>query len=89
MQVFISMLSLRGGIYDFIAALDFGILGYLIVALFLCAWASSVAVWKFGHVEERFASQSAPHSHAHAHAAGAPHTHQHLHTPPRGFIGLK
>jgi len=89
MQVFISMLSLRGGIYDFIAALDFGILGYFIVALFLFAWASSVAVWKFGHVEERFGSQSAPHSHAHTHADGAPHTHQHLHTPARGFIGLK
>jgi hypothetical protein len=31
-----------------IAGLDFGLLGYVIVGLFLATWASSVAVWKLG-----------------------------------------
>jgi high-affinity nickel-transport protein len=88
LQVFISMLDLHGGLYSFIAGLDFGILGYVIVALFLLAWACSVAYWKFGHVEERFGSPSL-HSHVHAHDHGVPHTHQHLHASPRTLIGLK
>jgi high-affinity nickel-transport protein len=89
LQVFISMLSLHGGIYSFIAELDFGVLGYAIVALFLLAWACSVAFWKFGRLEERFGSQAGPHSHAHTHADEPPHTHQHLHASTRGSIGLK
>jgi len=65
LQVFISMLNLHGGIYSFIAELDFGVLGYAIVALFLLAWACSVAYWKFGRLEERFGRQPGPHRHAH------------------------
>ena len=30
----------------FIAGLDFGVLGYVIVAMFLLAWGLSVAVWR-------------------------------------------
>jgi high-affinity nickel-transport protein len=48
LQVFISVRSLRGGFFDHIAQLDFGGLGYVVVALFLCAWGCSIAVWKFG-----------------------------------------
>jgi nickel/cobalt transporter (NiCoT) family protein len=89
LQVLIGMLNLRGGVYTFVAELDFGILGYLIVALFLLAWACSVAFWKFGHLEERFGRQAEPHSHAHSHDYGAAHTHQHLHTATRALIGLE
>jgi high-affinity nickel-transport protein len=88
-QVLIGMLRLHGSVYDFIARLDFGILGYLIVALFLLAWACSVAFWKFGRVEERFGGQAGPHRHAHSHDHDAPHTHQHLHASPRAVIGLE
>jgi nickel/cobalt transporter (NiCoT) family protein len=80
LQVIINLLGLRGGIYSLIAALDFGILGYLIVGLFLFAWALSVAVWRFGRVEERFGGQGAPHRHTHTHDGGAQHSHDHLHT---------
>jgi high-affinity nickel-transport protein len=83
------MLNLHGGIYSFIAELDFGVLGYAIVALFLLAWACSVAYWKFGRLEERFGRQPGPHSHAHTHANGAPHTHQHLHPSAHDPIGLQ
>ena len=31
-----------------IEQLDFGVLGYLVVGLFLLAWGGSVAVWKLG-----------------------------------------
>jgi high-affinity nickel-transport protein len=89
LQVLIGMLGLRGGMYTFIAQLDFGVLGYLIVALFLLAWACSVAFWKFGRIEERFGRRSLPHSHAHTHDKGAPHNHQHLHASARAVIGLE
>jgi high-affinity nickel-transport protein len=89
LQVLIGMLNLHGGGYDFIAKLDFGALGYLIVALFLFAWASSVAFWKFGQVEARFGRQATPHSHAHTHDDGIPHAHQHLHASTSALIGLK
>src|ERR1700723_1412901 len=48
LQVMISILGLRGRFFDAVAELDFGVLGYLIVGLFLAAWVSSVAWWKFG-----------------------------------------
>src|ERR1700733_7199224 len=89
LQVFIGMLRLHGGMYDFIARLDFGVLGYLIVALFLLAWACSVVFWKFARVEQRFGGQAGPHSHVHSHAHGVPHTHQHLHATSRAVIGLR
>jgi high-affinity nickel-transport protein len=79
LQVFISMCRLKGGFFDFIAGLDFGILGYLIVGLFLLAWGLSVAVWKFGRIEQRYGAQLGPHVHVHRHASGTLHSHDHLH----------
>ncbi len=54
LQVLIGALGLHGSVFDDIARLDFGMLGYLIVGVFLLAWGSSVAVWKFGRLEERY-----------------------------------
>jgi hypothetical protein len=57
-------------------------LGYLIVGMFLAAWALSVAVWKFGCLETRYGIHTgAVHVHAHAHEGGLRHTHDHLHGP--------
>ena len=78
-QVLISMLGVRGPISDFIARLDFGVLGYAIVGMFLAAWGLSVAYWRFGRIEERYATQFTPHNHVHQHDSGAPHSHPHLH----------
>ncbi|MGH9548819.1 MAG: HoxN/HupN/NixA family nickel/cobalt transporter [Terriglobales bacterium] len=47
LQVLRTMLGLRGPFFDFIGALAFGVLGYLIVGVFLTAWGASVAMWKF------------------------------------------
>jgi nickel/cobalt transporter (NiCoT) family protein len=79
LQVFIGIGRLRGGFFDFVAGLDFGVLGYVIVGLFLLAWGSSVAIWKFGRLEQRYAGQIGPHSHLHHHHSGTAHVHDHLH----------
>jgi hypothetical protein len=57
------------------AYVDFGILGYVIVGLFLLAWGSSVALWQFGYIKERYGGHPATHSHAHRHDNGTQHSH--------------
>ncbi|HTS20208.1 MAG TPA: HoxN/HupN/NixA family nickel/cobalt transporter [Casimicrobiaceae bacterium] len=76
LQVMISAFGLQGPFLDGVAGLDFGVLGYVIVGLFLLAWAGSVAVWKLGRLESRY---GALHLHPHTHADGTSHTHEHLH----------
>lgn len=46
--------NLSGPFWDFITSLDLGLVGYLIVGLFIAAWAISFAVWKLGRIEERW-----------------------------------
>ena len=77
LQVLIGTLGLHGGLYDTVAHLDFGTLGYVVVGLFLFAWGCSVAAWKFGRIEERH--RGAGHSHRHTHDDGTEHSHEHLH----------
>ncbi len=79
LQVLIGMLHLSGPFFDFVAGLDFGLLGYLIVGLFLLAWALSVALWKFGRMEERYAKRYDLHNHPHSHGSGILHSHKHVH----------
>jgi len=76
LQVLISALGLRGGLYNVIVQLDFGSLGYVIVGLFLLAWGSSVAVWKFGRIEERYGSGATPDCHTHTHNGGIEYSHE-------------
>jgi high-affinity nickel-transport protein len=79
LQVLCGMLDLHGRFFDFVVGLNFGILGYLIVGLFLLAWGASVAYWKFGRIEQRYSLHGAPHTHRHVHADGSEHSHDHLH----------
>jgi high-affinity nickel-transport protein len=79
LQVLIGMLDLHGAFFDAVAALNFGVLGYLIVGMFLLAWALSVAVWKFGRIEQRYSMRGEVHAHRHTHADGVEHSHDHLH----------
>ncbi|MCL4535390.1 MAG: HoxN/HupN/NixA family nickel/cobalt transporter [Bacteroidetes bacterium] len=46
--------------WRFIASLDFGVVGYMIVALFVITWAVSYAVWKLFRIEERWQLPKAP-----------------------------
>jgi high-affinity nickel-transport protein len=79
LQVAIRLLDLRSPFFDFVAELDFGVTGYVIVGLFLLAWGLSVALWKFGRIEERHAQPGAMHAHAHRHPDGTEHSHRHVH----------
>jgi high-affinity nickel-transport protein len=78
-QVFALLLHPHGRFTNFIARLNFGVLGYVIVGLFLLAWALSVALWKLGHVEERYGWQFTAHDHPHEHEGGLRHSHSHSH----------
>jgi nickel/cobalt transporter (NiCoT) family protein len=80
LQVLIGIVDLHGPVFDLIADLNFGVLGYLIVGMFLLAWGLSVAFWKFGHIEQRYSLQTGPHAHTHVHADGLKHSHDHLHS---------
>ena len=78
-QVMIGILGLKGPVSDFVAGLDFGVIGTIIVGLFLLAWGVSVAMWKFGRIEQRYGLQHDLHSHKHTHASGIEHSHKHVH----------
>lgn len=79
LQVFRTMLDVKGPFFDFIGALDFGALGYVIVGIFLMAWGTAVALWKFSRIEERQGQRRVTHAHEHMHASGVKHSHDHLH----------
>jgi high-affinity nickel-transport protein len=76
-QVLANMLDLDGPFFGFFASLDFGYLGYIIVGLFILAWGISIAVWKFGHIEEKYSTKV--HTHTHTHEDGTTHSHKHFH----------
>jgi high-affinity nickel-transport protein len=78
LQVLIGMRGLHGRYLDAIAALDFGMLGYVVVGMFLLAWALSAGIWKFKRIDERYDFQPSPHAQDRAHPS-ALHSHRHVH----------
>lgn len=80
LQVLASTLHWHGRVGDFLAGLDFGALGYLIVGLLLLAWGISVAVWKSGRFDQRWRFTPTVHQHEHVHVdIGLSHSHRHVH----------
>ncbi len=60
LQVVSAKLGWKGGFFEFLnEKLDFGVLGYIIVGMFLLAWIGSVLIWKFRRVEERYGDRVA------------------------------
>jgi len=55
MQVLSSRLELSAGFWSWLNGLDFGVLGYGLVGLFVVTWALAVVVWKAGRIEQRYA----------------------------------
>jgi nickel/cobalt transporter (NiCoT) family protein len=53
-QIVIGTLHLKGGIFDAIARLDFGLMGVIIVAAFVVTWVGAYAIFKVRRVEERW-----------------------------------
>jgi high-affinity nickel-transport protein len=56
LQVLSAKFTLNGGFWDWLNNLDFGHIGYAIVAAFVVTWAISILVWKKGRIEERWGS---------------------------------
>jgi len=56
LQVAAMKLALRGGFWTTIRDLDFGRLGYVVVALFVLTWLGSVAIWKARRIEQRWSA---------------------------------
>jgi high-affinity nickel-transport protein len=54
LQVVSARLALSGGFWEWLGALDFGVLGYAIVGLFVLTWLVSVLIWKTRRIEERW-----------------------------------
>jgi high-affinity nickel-transport protein len=54
MQVMAAKLSLDSGFWAFLGELDFGRMGYVVVGMFVVAWAGSVVLWKARRIEERW-----------------------------------
>jgi high-affinity nickel-transport protein len=59
LQVLSARLALSGGFWDWLNALDFETLGYVIVGLFVLMWAMSVSIWKLSRIEDRWAAMMA------------------------------
>ncbi|KVV51823.1 nickel transporter [Burkholderia territorii] len=49
-------LGAHGAAGTWLAALDLNDLGFAIVGLFVATWAVSIAIWKFGRIEQRWAA---------------------------------
>ena len=54
LQVLAARLQLDGGVGGWLSNLDFGRIGYGIVAAFVLTWSISLLVWKKGRIEERW-----------------------------------
>lgn len=52
LQVATPSFGLKGGVWTFVQELDFGSLGYIVVGMFVAAWAISYLVWRIGRIEE-------------------------------------
>ncbi|MCW2952882.1 MAG: high-affinity nickel-transporter [Conexibacter sp.] len=58
LSVLADRLSLSGGLWSLVSGLDLNLVGYLVVALFVLTWALALAVWRFGHIEEKWSSNA-------------------------------
>jgi high-affinity nickel-transport protein len=47
-------LHLTGGFWDFLANFDLNKAGFIIVGVFVITWAVALAIWHFGHIEQKW-----------------------------------
>ncbi|MBO3094786.1 HoxN/HupN/NixA family nickel/cobalt transporter [Cellulomonas dongxiuzhuiae] len=60
LSVVTEKLGLESGPVAWVGGLDLGYVGFLVVGLFVATWAVSLAVWRFGRVEERWTAHLRP-----------------------------
>jgi high-affinity nickel-transport protein len=56
LSVLAEKLSLTGGVWSLVTNLDLNMMGYAIVGLFILTWSFAAAIWRFGRIEERWAT---------------------------------
>lgn len=59
-QVLSHKLGWEGGAWNWVRGLNFSTLGYLIVCLFVLTWLVAVGIWRWRHIEERWAPAMPP-----------------------------
>ena len=53
----VSGLRQAGGFWGFMRHFNINVAGFLIVGLFVLAWAAALLVWRYGHIEERWSAR--------------------------------
>ncbi len=56
LSVMSSQLDWTGGFWDWLSGLDLNTLGFAIVALFIATWAAALAIWHWGHIEDKWSA---------------------------------
>ena len=59
LQVISAHTHLEGSFWDWIANLDFQLLGYFVVAAFLCCWLGSMVLYRVRRIDERYGDRLA------------------------------
>jgi len=57
-QVLSEKIGMQGRFWTWLQELDFGMLGYILVGLFVVAWILSVGIWKWFKIEERWSAKA-------------------------------
>jgi high-affinity nickel-transport protein len=55
----VDRVGIDSGPLAWVASLDLGFVGFAIVGLFVLTWATALAVWRFGRIEQRWTTQPA------------------------------
>jgi high-affinity nickel-transport protein len=45
-----------GGFWDWVGGLDLNIIGFVIVGMFVATWLAALLIWRFGRIEQRWAT---------------------------------
>ncbi len=54
--VIAARLKLSGSFWAWFEGVDINLLGFVIVGMFVATWAIALAVWRFGHIEEKWSA---------------------------------
>jgi high-affinity nickel-transport protein len=56
-SIFTDLLGVTSGPLTWVGSVDLGELGFWIVGLFVVTWAAALAVWRWGHLEQRWTTE--------------------------------
>jgi nickel/cobalt transporter (NiCoT) family protein len=60
MSVLADKLTLTSQPWAFVSGLDLNYVGYAIVAVFALTWIAALAIWRLGHIEQKWSAALAP-----------------------------